>query len=178
MNDMRYGTVYDGKYIDVPTTDELCRMLHAKYDDLISRVNRLQEENKTLKDEAYKEKELVDMKTAYDRMKSDYYRGFPISEDEQTSIREWQERHMAEHHGAKTLEQKLKLGGVSGGVWTYEFVPTAIGTSGVCVCGACRRKAYEMAGDPARYKTHREYVEKVRELSKDLDSSFEFQQIG
>ena len=71
------------------------------------------------------------------KAKEDLYRGFPISEKEQEKIREWELKHDAEKHGLKTMEQRLRAGGCCGGRYTYQFVPTSIGTVGevICSCG-------------------------------------------
>lgn len=52
-------------------------------------------------------------------------------------IREWELKHDAEKHGLKTMEQRLRAGGCCGGRYTYQFVPTSIGTIGevICSCG-------------------------------------------
>lgn len=99
---------------------------------------RLSEENSRLKNENYKDEELSKMKAQLEKMQQDYYRGFPISEEEQKSIREWVDKHDKEVHHARTLGDKLKLGGCCGGRYSYHFVPTSIGTIGTvkCSCGA------------------------------------------
>lgn len=99
---------------------------------------RLSEENSRLKNENYKDEELSKMKTQLEKMQQDYYRGFPISEEEQKSIREWMDKHDEEVHGCNSLKGKLRRGGCIGGTYTYEFIPTSIGTVGTikCSCGA------------------------------------------
>jgi hypothetical protein len=66
------------------------------------------------------------MKSEYDKMKSDYYRGFPISEEEDKKINEWIENQQKKNPG---------IGGVSGGRFTYKFTPTGLGTSGTIIDG-------------------------------------------
>lgn len=102
------------------------------------RIEYLEKQNQELRDEKYKDNELLRMESELKTMKEDYYRGFPISEEEQTSIREWMNKHDEEVHHARTLDDKLKLGGCCGGRYTYEFTPTSIGTIGTvkCSCGA------------------------------------------
>ena len=99
---------------------------------------RLSEENSRLKNENYKDEELSKMKTQLEKMQQDYYRGFPISEEEQKRIREWVDKHDKEVHHARALGDKLKLGGCCGSRYSYHFVPTSIGTIGTvkCSCGA------------------------------------------
>lgn len=60
-----------------------------------------------------------------------------ISKEEEEKIKEWQLKHDAEKHGLKTMEQRLRAGGCCGGRYTYQFVPTSIGTIGevICSCG-------------------------------------------
>ena len=101
-------------------------------------IKDLRKEIEQLKDEHYKDTELAALKEELEDYKEQLYHGFGISQEEYDSIYEWKEKHEEEVHGAKTLEQKLRLHGVSGGRYTYVFVPTAIGTSGVvrCSCGA------------------------------------------
>lgn len=102
------------------------------------RIEYLEKQNQKLRDEKYKDNELLRMEAELKAMKEDYYRGFPISEEEQKSIREWMDKHDEEVHHARTLGDKLKLGGCCGGRYTYKFIPTSIGTIGTvkCSCGA------------------------------------------
>ena len=99
---------------------------------------RLNEENCRLKNENYKNEELSGMRQQLEKMQKDYYRGFPISEEEQKSIREWMDKHDEEVHHCRTLKDKLRRGGCVEGTYKYEFVPTSIGTIGTvkCSCGA------------------------------------------
>lgn len=64
--------------------------------------------------------------------------GSAIGEKEQASIDAWKKKHDEEVHGYDTFGKRLKAEGVSGGRYSYHFVPTSIGTSGVikCNCGA------------------------------------------
>lgn len=102
------------------------------------RIKYLEKQNQELHDEKYKDNELLRMEAELKAVKEDYYRGFPISEEEQKSIREWMDKHDEEVHHARTLGDKLKLGGCCGGRYTYKFIPTSIGTIGTvkCSCGA------------------------------------------
>lgn len=123
-------TVYD--------FDKCIDALKQRNDDQISRIKYLEAENKKLKDKSYKDNELKKMKDSLEQMKKDYWRGFPISEDEEKSINKWKENHETEIHGVTTLNQKLKRGGCIGGNYSYHFIPTSIGVSGKikCSCGA------------------------------------------
>lgn len=119
------------------SVSDLCQGIIDKVDTYEKRIKYLEEENKKLKDEHYKDSEMQRMKTELEKAKDDLYRGFPISEEEEKRIEEWQDKHDAEKHGLKTLEQKIRAGGCSGGRYSYCFCPTAIGVIGEikCSCG-------------------------------------------
>ena len=81
-------------------------------------VENLKKENAELKSEHYKDKQLSDMKDKLDRMKKDYYRGFPISKEEELKINKFQDKYRNKYYGA------------IGGAFTYKFTPTSIGVIG------------------------------------------------
>lgn len=115
--------------ITVHPFEECLMSIQKRYQDAEVEIEKLKKENKALKDEHYKDGELQKMQKELDSLRRDLSRGFPISEKEQKEIREWQKKHDEEEHG-----------GVSaiGGRYTYEFIPTSIGTFGSvkCTCGA------------------------------------------
>lgn len=118
--------------------EDVLNEIKKEFDSKEIRIKYLEEENKKLKEKTWKDEQLSKMKEYYDQMQEDYYRGFPISESEQEKIRAWQKKHEEEVHGLTTNKARLEAQGVSGGRYSYHFVPTAIGTSGVvrCSCGA------------------------------------------
>lgn len=67
--------------------------IQRKIDFLESQNQKLIKENDELKNNAYKDKELTSMRNELNEMKSEYYRGFPISEYEEKKINEWIEQH-------------------------------------------------------------------------------------
>ena len=77
------------------------------------------------------------MKEQLDKMKSDYYRGFNITEEEEVAIKEWKKKHEEDVHGLTTPMARVQAQGVSGGRYVYYFYPTAIGCAGVVKCNAC-----------------------------------------
>ena len=97
-------------------------------------IERLREEIKKLKDENYKDTELAHMKAECDRMKKDYYRGFPISEEEYEKAHNWMDDHEATKHARCN---GLPRGGAIGGSYKWIFTPTGIGVFGSvkCSCG-------------------------------------------
>ena len=104
----------------------------------LQRANKaLREENRQLKDAAYRDNELIKMKTELDNFKTEYYRGFPISKEDEKKIEEWKNKHERYAHMIRSIDDRLGTGGSIGGRYTYEFIPTSIGTIGVvkCHCG-------------------------------------------
>lgn len=89
-------------------------------------ITRLREENKRLRDEAYKDSELQMMKRKMQAMQEELNRGFPITEDEDTKIREWIEKHLTKRH---------KL--IVNGQFKYEFQDFAEVSVGSVVCTEC-----------------------------------------
>lgn len=101
-------------------------------------IEALKKRNNELLDEHYKDKALSEMKEQYEKMQENYYRGFPISEEEDLAIEKWQKEHDEKIHGLTDDRLRMKAGGVSGGRYSYRFIPTSIGVSGTvrCSCGA------------------------------------------
>ena len=135
-----YGT-YDtetGEFTQVYELEKCLRAIRVRNSDNERRIKYLEEENKKLKENNYKDEELSKMKQQLDEMQKDYWRGFPISEDEEKAIEEWKKKHDEEVHGLTTNKLRMKAEGVSGGRFHYLFLPTSIGISGkiVCSCGA------------------------------------------
>lgn len=167
-----YSTTYDGEFVhEVPSSEadleKTFRAVKAGYRDKDTRIKYLEQKVRELEDEKWKNEELQELKKKYDKMSADYYRGFPISPNENEKLVHWQNEHTRTIHKAVTLDQVLRLEGVSGGRWVYEFTPTAIGTFGSCICGNCRGRAIvESHGD----------MEKYREYLKMLDAEFQFQE--
>ena len=131
MSDYRCSTHTKGGFLEIPSTDKLCEMIKTKCEKYESLIEFYKKENEKLKDENYKDNELQKMKAQYEQMQNDYYRGFPISEEEQTKIQKWKEMHIIEEHGGNENT------GAIGGRFIYKFIPTSIGTIGFveCTCG-------------------------------------------
>ena len=109
--------------------DDIKKTLQQVYDHYRSVCNRndyLKKEIEKVKSEKYADEELSRLKSEYDRMKSDYYRGFPISEEEDKNIKEWIKNQQEKNPGS---------GGTAGGRFTYRFTPTGLGTVGTIIDG-------------------------------------------
>lgn len=134
-------TTYDsktGEFIHVYKLEDCVKAILTRNEDKENKIKRLQEENKTLREEYYKDSVIQELQQKLRKMENDYYRGFPISESQAKKINNWREGHDEKDHGYDTLEKRVRAEGVSGGRYSYIFVPTSIGTSGVvrCSCGA------------------------------------------
>ncbi len=142
---------------DVPTfLEQLSKIFKQQKEENV----KLREQLNNFKAQVYKDEELVKMKNTYDRMKEDYYRGFPIQESEMKDIKEWRKNHEDKFHGGYPCYH-----GASGGGYEYVFSPTSIGTAQTCYCSSCRRKAIvESKGD----------LTKQRELLKKYNAYFDF----
>ena len=104
--------------------DESLDSIKTRFEVLVqanqSLFGRLQE----LQQEKWADERLIEMKDKLKTMSEEYYRGFPISAETESRINEWKKNH---RHS----------GGAIGGTFTYEFIPTSIGTIGTikCACG-------------------------------------------
>ena len=137
MKDTTYYTHYKGEYIQVCPVEDCMKSILCRIESYEDTIERLKEENQKLKDEVWKDEELQDMKEQLDKMKADYHRGFNITEEEDTAIKEWKKKHEEDVHGLTTPIARVQAQGVSGGRYSYIFYPTAIGCSGVIRCDAC-----------------------------------------
>ena len=137
MKDTAYYTHYKGEFIEVPPVEKCVKSILSRVESYEDTIDRLKEENKKLKDEVWKDEELQNMKEQLDKMKSDYNRGFNITEKEDAAIKEWKKKHEEEVHGLTTPTARVKAQGASGGRYVYHFYPTAIGCARVVKCNAC-----------------------------------------
>lgn len=92
MKDTTYYTHYKGEFIEVPPVEKCVKSILCRVEAYEDTIKRLKEENRKLKDEVWKDEELQNMKEQLDKMKSDYNRGFNITEEEDTAIKEWKKK--------------------------------------------------------------------------------------
>ena len=126
-------TYSNGKFSSITVLDgePLKEMVSNYVDNAENTISRLRTQLAELKKETYKDEELSKLTKQLERMREDYYRGFPISKENYENINVWIKEH----------EKVCKVGhGCGGGKYTYEFVPTGIGTFGRVVCGSCKEK--------------------------------------
>lgn len=132
-----YSTYYNDEWTYVYDLDDCIRSIQCRNADNEKLIKYLKKENRKLKEEYNKDEEIQAMQQELNKMREDYWRGFPITIEEDNAIMEWCEKHDKEVHGL-TDRMRRKGHGCSGGKYSYHFVPTALGTSGViqCSCGA------------------------------------------
>lgn len=122
IQDRDYIVCIDDKLLSIPQIDKICTVLKEKFGRLLEDNKRLSEENEKLKSGIWEKEEMARLKSEYERMSKDYYRGFPISEDEWTRICGWQ----------KWQNPNIELV-TNNNTFSYKFTPTPIGVSGKCV---------------------------------------------
>ena len=158
---------------------ELClEELANSMQEVLDYAERQENINAELKAENWKDEQLQAMKEDYESMKEAYYRGFPITEAQAEAISEWKDKHWTNQHNAPDSRSRLAKQGAIGGAFEYRFVPTSIGTSGVCRCQSCYKKMLKELGNEEDYKSHGAYNDKKIYLSAKYDCEFEFQEIG
>lgn len=127
-----------GKYIRVYALEDCLAAIRLRNERAEETLRQLKEENRCLKEEAYKDSELQRMKDELERIKADCRRGFSISEREAIAIDNWIKKHDKDVHGLMTDYDRQSAGGCIGGRFTYHFIPTGLGVMGTvqCSCGA------------------------------------------
>lgn len=128
----------EGKYIEIHSIEECIKSIQVINQDHVDTIERLKAENQELRNEHYKDKKIRELTQELQKIREDCRRGFAINERQAEAIRAWKESHDVSVHGLNTPTKRWAAEGVSGGRYSYHFVPTSIGTSGVirCNCGA------------------------------------------
>ena len=98
------------------------KRIYDHYRSVVNENEYLRKENERIKSEKYKDEELSTMKERYEKMQSEYFRGFPISDKECEKIDGWINN--------LTKDEPLTKMGAIGGRFTYRFTPTSIGVIG------------------------------------------------
>ena len=142
---MKYMKFVNGKGLQVvKDVDEACDDFTANIKELFhaekARNDKLQAENQKLKDEHYENEVIQEQENRIAELRSQLGFSFRLTKSDWDAIHAWQNEHMAEKHGLKTSEERLRAGGAIGGTWTYKFVPTSIGTIGICICSKCQEE--------------------------------------
>ena len=172
-----YTSYLNGKYHQFQGYEKVLEELKNSMDETLEYAEKVEDQNKALKDEHWKDERMVEMKERLKKMEDDYYRGFPISAQQSEDIEKWMDQHWTNKHAAPDLKTRLRKQGAIGGTFEYRFVPTSIGTSGTIICPSCQRKMKEELGDTSDYKSYGEYRKREKELIEKYDCEFEFQEV-
>ena len=116
----------DGNICIMENIKKTLQQVYDHYRSVCNRNDYLIKEIEKVKSEKYVDEELSRLKSEYDKMESDYYRGFPISKEEDKNIKEWIKNQQKKNPG---------IGGAAGGRFTYKFTPTGLGTVGTIIDG-------------------------------------------
>ena len=116
----------DGSIWIMEDIKKTLQQVYDHYRKVCNQNDHLREEIEKVKSEKYADEELSRLKSEYEKMKSDYYRGFPISEEAGKKIKEWID---------KQIKKNPSTGGAIGGRFSYKFIPTGIGTVGIVIDG-------------------------------------------
>ena len=95
------------------------------------RIKSLEKENSELKNNKYYRK-LRDENRKLSEMLS---HSFVITEEEEQKISNWKQKHIEKCLGG----EPMKIGAM-GGMFTYTFQPTSLGSINECVCNLCKQK--------------------------------------
>ena len=156
-------------YADAITFEQVCQIIADRLNEAEEEKEKAREKVKKYEEEINADVRVQELTARLEELQGDLRRGFKITESESKAIQEWQDKHDVKQHKLDTLEKKLRAGGAIGGRYFYEFYPTSIGTSGVCICNRCKRKAMQVAkGD----------YDKYIQLKKEFDAEFEFCELG
>lgn len=101
------------------------------YEKQTATIERLEKENKFLKEQYDKDEEVSKLKTEILNMKQQMSNAFVLNEKETKAIADWIENHNKEFHNGKPHCTSI------GGTFSYTFTPTSIGSIGeiTCICG-------------------------------------------
>ena len=120
---MKNGEIITARANSMEIIDEL--KMSIEYKDTY--INHLEKELEEAKSETFKDETIKKLQEENKRLKDELYLGFPVTKEEYERVQDWIGKWKAKHH------YTLKDAGSIGGGFTYKFIPTSIGTSGVVV---------------------------------------------
>ena len=169
----KYSSYLNGKYHDFQGLYNSLEEIKKSVEETLEYAESVEDKNKELLNEHWKDSQLSEMKEKYSQMENAYHRGFPISEDQQKAINNWKDQHWEKKHNAPDLLSRLDKQGAIGGAFEYRFVPTSIGIVGTICCQSCKQKVKRELGD----LSGKERREKEKELNEKYDVEFLFQDL-
>lgn len=149
--------------------------IQYEFNRMDKKIEKLEEENKLLKQENYKDNELKMMAEkveAAEKKAEQYWKesrfGFPMTKEERDAVRDWKIKHDKKVHN-----NPRGYHGVSGGGYIYKFYPTGIGTLGSCICGICHKRALNFAIEETNTYDNLKY----QQYMKEHNGEFVFQEL-
>lgn len=114
----------NGDFLNVPPFEEIIKLLNARYDYTVSRVDTLETQVKKLKDKHFEGTELGKLKEERDNFRKLYYQSFYLTDEEKENVEQWRKEH--EKNDKEHCHYQ-----------TYCFTPTELGIVGIvkCSCG-------------------------------------------
>ena len=158
----------NNKFQEVYDLDTLFSQIKDHITSVEEKNKQLEQENKRIKSEKYAEGELASMKERLEEMEENYYRGFPVSVEQDEAIAEWEKKHRKERHNGKYAPSAI------GGSFQFRFITTSIGIVGACICLSCMRKAEEKFYS---YPIKNQTQDLKSKLIKNYDAEFCFQEL-
>lgn len=128
----KWQTMVNGDIITVPGNFQECLAgLSFNYDRAIEQQEYFHRELNRIRDEKWRDEELKKLKTENDELHKTLSHGFYLTPEEHEAVMNWIETHVQQkHHGNGQ-------GGVIGGMFSYTFIPTSVGTIGTIKCTLC-----------------------------------------
>ena len=172
---MSYYTHINGKYTEVKNFDDILDNLRYLHEDQEHRIQQLEEQNKYLKDEHYKDNELQAMKNTVENLCKEIRLGFPVSEEEDLRLRDWQYSHMVNHH------HDMRYKKIASPNYSYSFSITPLGAVGYTYCEQCselvRRQLYKELIQAEMNADSYDFTKRREELNKEYDARFCFRDL-
>lgn len=114
----------NGDFLNVPPFEEIIKLLNARYDYTVSRVDTLEAQVKKLKDKHFEGTELGKLKEERDNFRKLYHQSFYLTDKEKENVEKWRKEHEKDDKEHCHYQ-------------TYCFTPTELGIVGVvkCSCG-------------------------------------------
>lgn len=174
VEESRFTLFKDGEVTEAYTTEEICDAIRARIYKAENDAKYALNEMNKMRNEKWKDEELQKMRAQVETMKADLYRSFQISLEERNAINDWQEKHRKNRHNNNAYIN-----------FTYSFLPTSIGTIGICICPICSELAERTAEEIVNRKdfsSKKEYKLKLntkkKKLEEKYDSSFLFRDLS
>lgn len=113
--------------------DECIENMRKINDYKDKRIEYLEKQVEELKDKQFKDKEIQKMQKFVEKAQRELRQGFPISDEQNKQITDWQLKHIREKHWDKKHDCEAYCGAACGR-FIYQFLPTGIGTFITCKC--------------------------------------------